>query len=185
MSDGDLAGHQGWLTGLVAGFTAVDDLPDNLPKVKYPGRSSSPPAEGEKNPLGAWYVRTQIEHAPTGRLHGRTIAIKDNVFIAEVPLMNGTSILEGYVPPVDATIVTRILDAGGEIVGKAVCEAYCASGGSHTSDSGPVHNPHRHGYSAGGSSSGSGALVGAGAVDMAIGCDQGGSIRIPSSWCGV
>ena len=42
MSDGDLAGHQAWLTGLVAGFTAVDELPDNLPKVKYPGRSSSP-----------------------------------------------------------------------------------------------------------------------------------------------
>lgn len=99
--------------------------------------------------------------------------------------MNGTSILEGYVPPVDATIVTRILDAGGEIVGMSVCEAYCSSAGSHTSQSGPVHNPHRHGYSAGGSSSGSGALLGSGAVDMAIGCDQGGSIRVPSSWCGV
>jgi amidase len=130
-------------------------------------------------------VKTSIDHAASGKLSGRTIAIKDNVFIAGVPLMNGTSILEGYVPPFDATIVTRILDAGGQIVGKSVCEAYCSSAGSHTSESGPVRNPHRDGYSAGGSSSGSGALVAAGAVDMAIGCDQGGSIRIPASWCGI
>ena len=56
-------------------------------------------------------------------------------------MMNGASTLEGYVPDVDATIVTRILDAGGTILGKAVCEYFCFSGGSHTSASGPVHNP--------------------------------------------
>src|ERR1043166_9399496 len=50
---------------------------------------------------------------------------------------------------------------------------------------GPVHNPHKRGYSAGGSSSGSAVLVATGEVDMAIGGDQGGSIRIPSSFCGV
>ena len=71
------------------------------------------------------------------------------------------------------------------IVGKAHCEYFCLSGGSHTNATGPVHNPHKHGYSAGGSSSGSGALVGAGEVDMAIGGDQGGSIRMPASFCGV
>jgi amidase len=94
-------------------------------------------------------------------------------------------VLEGYVPEFDATIVTRILDAGGEIVGKAVCESLCFSGGSHTSDTGPVHNPHNPTHSAGGSSSGSAALVVAGECDMAIGGDQGGSIRIPASWCGA
>jgi hypothetical protein len=70
---------------------------------------------------------------------------------------------------VDATIVTRILDAGGEIIGKAVCEHLCFSGGSHTSDTGPVLNPHDPKRSAGGSSSGSAALVVAGECDMAIG----------------
>jgi amidase len=184
LSPADLEGHRGWLGALLVGFTAVDEMPDDFPALRYPGRSSSAPS-AEENPLGAWWVKTRIDRAASGRLHGRTIAIKDNVFIAGVPLMNGASILEGYVPPVDATIVTRILDAAGEIVGKSVCEAYCASGGSHTSQSGPVHNPHRHGYSSGGSSSGSGALVGSGAVDMAIGCDQGGSIRIPAAWCGA
>ena len=59
------------------------------------------------------------------------------------------------------------------------------SGGSHTSALGAVINPHRPGYSSGGSSSGTAALVAAGEVDMGIGGDQGGSIRIPSSWCGT
>ena len=116
---------------------------------------------------------------------GKTIAIKDNVSVAGVPMMNGTAVLEGYVPDSDATIVTRILDAGGTILGKAVCESLCISGGSHTSDTGPVRNPYDPTRSAGGSSSGSAALVGAGAVDMAIGGDQGGSIRIPGCWCGI
>ena len=72
-------------------------------------------------------------------------------------MMNGASSLEGYVPDVDATIVSRILDAGGTIMGKVHCEYFCFSGGSHTSAAGPVHNPRKMGYSAGGSSSGSGA----------------------------
>src|SRR6516165_3613214 len=78
-----------------------------------------------------------------------------------------------------------MLDAGGTIVGKAHCEYFCFSGGSHTSAAGPVQNPRRPGYSAGGSSSGSAAVVAAGEADMAIGCDQGGSIRIPSAHCGI
>src|SRR5207237_9139279 len=92
-------------------------------------------------------------------------------------------VLEGYVPEFDATIVTRILDAGGEIVGKAVCESLCFSGSSFTADTGPVLNPHHPAYSAGGSSSGSAALVVAGECDLAIGGDQGGSITIPSCLC--
>jgi amidase len=107
------------------------------------------------------------------------------VCVAGLPMMNGTVALEGYVPEVDATLVTRILEAGGTILGKAVCESLCFSGGSHTSDSGPVRNPYDPSRSAGGSSSGSAALVAAGEVDMAIGGDQGGSVRIPSCWCGT
>src|SRR5262245_63421746 len=105
--------------------------------------------------------------------------------VAGVSMMNCASTLEGYIPEEDATVVTRILDAGGEIVGKAHCEYFCLSGGSHTNATGPVHNPHKRGYSAGGSSSGSAALVAAGEVDMAIGGDQGGSIRMPSSFYGI
>jgi amidase len=130
-------------------------------------------------------VKTEVRGAPRGPLHGKTVVLKDNVCLAGVPMMNGASTLRGYVPDVDATIVTRLLDAGATILGKAHCEYFCLSGSSHTNATGPVHNPWKRGYSAGGSSSGSGALVGKGEVDMAIGGDQGGSIRMPASFCGV
>lgn len=77
------------------------------------------------------------------------------------------------------------MDAAGVITGKAACENACMEGVSDTSCTGSVHNPYADGYSCGGSSSGSGRLVASGAVDMAIGCDQGGSIRIPASMCGI
>ena len=130
-------------------------------------------------------MKTSIKGRPGGKLAGRRVALKDNVCLAGVPMMVGAQLLEGYVPDVDATVVERILDAGGEIAGKAVCEYYCVSGGSHTSSTGPVHNPRKRGYTTGGSSSGSAALVAAGDVDMAIGGDQAGSIRIPASHCGI
>ncbi len=184
LDSGDVESFRRLLEPLVATFAVIDALPDELPTVRYPRTPGERPAP-EENPLGAWYVKSRVQGAPEGRLHGRTVVLKDNVMLAGVPMMNGTATLEGYIPPIDATIVTRILDAGGTIVGKAVCEAYCFSGGSHTSATGPVHNPHKHGHSAGGSSSGSAALVAAGEVDMAIGGDQGGSIRMPSSFCGT
>jgi amidase len=165
-------------------YDVVDALPDYLPVVSYPRTPGYRPS-AEENPLGAWYWKSTIKGAPSGKLTGKTVVLKDNVCVAGVPMMNGASTLEGYVPEVDATIVTRLLDAGATVVGKAVCEYYCFSGGSHTSATGPVHNPHRMGYSAGGSSSGSAALVASGAVDLAIGGDQGGSIRMPASYCGV
>ena len=126
-----------------------------------------------------------MKGAASGKLKGKTVALKDNIMLAGVPMMNGSATLEGYVPDFDATIVTRMLDAGAEIVGKVHCESFCMSGGSHTGAVGPVHNPHKMGYSAGGSSSGSGVVVALGEVDMAIGGDQGGSIRMPSSFCGT
>jgi amidase len=113
------------------------------------------------------------------------VAIKDNTFVAGIPMMNGSRTLEGFVPTEDATIVRRLLDAGAEITGKAVCEDLCFSGGSHTPATGAILNPWSPTHSAGGSSGGSAALVAAGEVDLAVGGDQGGSVRIPSSWCGT
>jgi len=78
----------------------------------------------------------------------------------------------------DATIVTRMLEAGATITGRAACENMCHSATSSSSATGPVHNPFARGYSSGGSSSGCGVLVANGDVDMAIGADQGGSIRV-------
>ena len=187
LSDRDVGSLLGLMKGVMASYDRIDQLvepPLAEPPFKYPRSGGRRPGP-EENPLGAWYYRCSIKGAPEGPLSGKRIAIKDNVCVAGLPIMNGTAVLEGYVPEADATIVTRILDAGGEISGKAVCESLCFSGGSHTSDTGPVLNPHDHSRSAGGSSSGSAALVASGEVEMAIGGDQGGSIRMPAAWCGV
>ena len=184
LTDDDLESFIALIRPSIDSYNVVDAMPDELPQVKYPRTPGYRP-QGDENPHNAWYYKTSVKGASRGKLRGKTIALKDNVMLAGVPMMNGSSTLEGYVPEVDATIVRRILDAGGEILGKAHCEYFCLSGGSHTNATGPVHNPHKKGYSAGGSSSGSGALVAADEVDMAIGGDQGGSIRIPASFCGV
>jgi amidase len=180
----DLQGFLTEMEGTLASYRRVGELPEPKPEVKYPRTPGYRPSP-EDNPLNAWYWRCSIKGAAEGKLAGKRIAIKDNVCVAGVPMMNGSAIMEGFVPDVDATIVTRILDAGGEIIGKSVCEDLCLTGGSHTSATGPVLNPHNRKYSAGGSSSGSAALVVNGDCDMAIGGDQGGSIRIPSALCGA
>ena len=184
LSDADVAFFLETMGGTVAAYHAIEAMADPMPLVKYPRTPGYRP-EGAENKYNAWYYKSEVQGAPSGKLRGKRIALKDNVCLAGVPMMNGASTLEGYVPDVDATIVTRMLDAGGTIMGKAHCEYFCFSGGSHTSAAGPVQNPRRAGFSAGGSSSGSAAVVAAGEVDMAIGGDQGGSIRIPAAYCGI
>ena len=185
LSEAEAADYLAAMAPLLEGYDVVDGMADELPPVRHPRVPGYRP-EGDDNPHNAWYWKTAIKGAAHGKLAGRKVAIKDNVCVAGVPMMNGASVLEGYVPDVDATIVTRILDAGGEIAGKTACEYLCFSGGSHTNATGlPVHNPWKRGYTTGGSSSGSGAAVAAGDVEMAIGCDQAGSIRIPAAMCGI
>jgi amidase len=184
LTDQDLQSFQTLMTPILQSCGRLEQLSEPSLVVRYPRLPGFRPGP-DQNPLNAWYWKASITGAESGSLKGKRVAIKDNVCVAGVPMMNGSSVLEGYVPEFDATIVTRILDAGGEIVGKAVCEHLCFSGSSFTSDTGPVRNPHNPEFSAGGSSSGSAALVAAGEVDMAIGGDQGGSIRIPSAWCGT
>jgi amidase len=166
------------------GYRVLASLPDDVPAVKYPRGAYFRP-EGDENKYGAWIAKTDIKGASSGKLAGKKVAVKDTYAVAGVPLTNGASVLEGFVPEFDAPIVTRLLDAGAEIVGKSVCEYFCFSGGAATSTSGLVHNPRAWGYTPGGSSSGSGALVAAGEVDMATGGDQAGSIRVPASLSGV
>jgi amidase len=183
LTDSDVASFRALTAGLLAAYDSVERLHDaTLPEI--PARSWRRPA-GAQNPLGAWYVRTEIRGSTTGPLAGRRVAVKDNIAVAGVPMANGSALLDGFVPRRDATVVRRLLDAGAVIVGKAVCEDLCFSGGSHTACTGPVRNPWDAARSAGGSSSGSAALVAAREVDLALGGDQGGSIRIPASFCGV
>ena len=166
------------------GYDALDGLPDALPDPRWPRLPGRIPS-GEENPFGAFARIVEIRGAEAGPLAGRTIAVKDCICVAGVPLMNGSATLEGYTPEIDATVVSRVLDAGGRIVGKSANEDFCFSGGSHTNARGPVDNPWKAGHMAGGSSSGSAALVGGGIVDMALGTDQGGSVRQPAACSGI
>ncbi|KAJ6439393.1 amidase protein [Purpureocillium lavendulum] len=150
---------------------------------------------------------------PSGRGDGvlgrRSVAVKDTISIASIPMTGGTqpyhlSSEQPYpVPSIDAPVIARVLEADGVIRGTATCENYCISLASFTSATGPVDNPWLKGHSAGGSSSGCAALVALKAVrlwrekrglpiddlgegvDFAVGTDQAGSIRTPAGYCGI
>ncbi|MBX3502401.1 MAG: amidase [Alphaproteobacteria bacterium] len=184
LTDADVTSFIELIRPSVGAYNVVDAMPDNLPEVRYPRTPGKRPSP-EENKHNAWYVKTTVQGAADGKLKGKTVALKDNIMLAGVPMMNGASTLEGYVPDIDATVVQRVLDAGATIIGKTHCEYYCMSGGSHTNATGAVHNPFRMGYSAGGSSSGSAVVVALGEADMALGGDQGGSIRMPASFSGI
>ncbi|KAI2463396.1 amidase signature enzyme [Annulohypoxylon bovei var. microspora] len=167
----------------------ISALPDDKDVWPRPDLSKYPRTDihiPEDNELGAWATKVTAKCTSpiSDLLKGRTIAMKDNIALAGVRCTNGTSMVD-WVPEIDATIATRAMDAGAIIVGKAACENACMEAISATSVTGQVHNPYAKGYSAGGSSSGSGRLVATGSVDLAFGADQGGSIRIPSSSCGI
>jgi amidase len=184
LTDDQIERYLPLLDGALDYYRKLDSMPDFRPEVRYPRSPGRFPSEKE-DPLGAWYVKTSVKGAPDGLLAAERVVLKDNICLAGVPMMIGSSIVEGYVPDVDATVVTRILDAGGEIAGKAKCEHLSRAGGSHTASTGPVRNPHNPEHSTGGSSSGCGAIVAAGEVTMAIGGDQAGSLRFPASFCGI
>ena len=131
LTDTDVTSFIELMRPSVAAYNVVDAMPDNLPAARYPRAPGYRPM-GEENTHNAWYVKTKVEGASSGKLRGKTVVLKDNIMLAGVPMMNGSATLEGYMPDIDATVVERILDAGGTIAGKAHCEAFCLSGGSHT-----------------------------------------------------
>ena len=146
------------------------------------------PGAGE-DPLNVWLWKCHIEGDtdPAGLLAGKTVSFKDHIAVAGVPMSLGTFALDGFVPDFDATVVTRVLEAGGTVIGKNVMNGLgggLGAGGAY-GDYGRPLNPHNHEHVTGGSSSGSGAAVAGGEVDISFGGDQGGSIRMPAAYCGT
>ena len=161
----------------------VEELPDVDPPVRYrrdPGRRPT----REEDPHNAFVRVLRIEGATSGPLSGKRVGVKDCLAVAGVLMTNGSRTF-AYTPPVDAVVVERILDAGGTIVGMLNLDDFSGSGYGVTSVFGPARNPLRPTHSAGGSSGGPAAAVAAGLVDVALGVDTGGSIRIPAAACGV
>ncbi len=184
MTDQDASDYAEMMSATMRTYRRLESMRETKPPVKYPRGAWYRPSE-EEDPYNAWHVKAEIRGAADGVLAGKRVGIKDAICVAGLPMINGSKMLEGYVPDVDATVVTRVLDAGGTIFGKTNSEDFSFSGASHMCVYGPVRNPHKPTHSTGASSNGNGAAIAAGDIDMAIGGDQGGSIRIPACWSGI
>ncbi|MBD9541391.1 amidase [Ensifer sp. ENS04] len=168
-------------------YDELDQMPDPVreitPAVRIPGARPT----RDEDPLNAIvrYVDVTAVDRTKGPLSGKRIGIKDTVAVAGIPTTAASRLLYDYTPDVDATVVKRILEAGGHITAMLNTDDFSFSGAGHTSAYGPGLNPADPKYLAGGSSCGSASAVATGLVDMALGGDQGGSIRMPASWSGI
>lgn len=120
-----------------------------------------------------------------GALHGIPVALKDNIGTRSIRTTMGSRILGDFLPSEDATVVRKLRRAGAILLGKTNLHEFAYGVTSENPHYGPVRNPWNTDRIAGGSSGGSAVAVAAGLCAAAIGSDTGGSIRIPSAFCGV
>jgi amidase len=187
-SDAAFEDYVALVDGVLDQYETVQSLPE--PRGPSPSDARGVPTDvhrpdDDADPHNAWITKCRLPGADDGPLAGWSVGVKDCVQVAGVEMTCGSHLLEGHVPANDATVVTRILDAGGTVVGKNNMESFSFSSLGSITDFGTVENPNAPGYTTGGSSSGTAAAVAAGDVDLGIGTDQGGSIRMPAAMTGV
>lgn len=143
------------------------------------------PPSVEDDPFNAIVRSCHVRAFTSGSLSEIRIGLKDNISVAGIPLTMGSRLMDGFSPRADSLRVERLLQAGGEITAILNMDSFALSAGAETSDYGVVRNPVVEGRTAGGSSGGAAAALYYHDVDLTFGTDQGGSVRIPASWCGV
>ncbi|MGI9362663.1 MAG: amidase, partial [Parasphingorhabdus sp.] len=136
-------------------------------------------------PLNAFTDFDTTAQPGKGPLEGVTIGVKANIAVAGLPWSSGIEAFRDRIAERDAESVKRLRDAGAVIIGSLNMEEAALGAKTDNPFYGPTHNPHRIGYTPGGSSGGSGAAVAAGLCDAALGTDTMGSVRIPAAYCGV
>ncbi|MDJ0643296.1 MAG: amidase [Erythrobacter sp.] len=137
------------------------------------------------DPYNAFLYRDDDARGGDGPLAGLSVGVKANIAVKGMPFHAGLAAWKDRVADEDAEVVKRLRQAGAAIVGVTNMEEGALGAKTDNPHFGPTHNPHKHGYSPGGSSGGSGAAVAAGLCDVALGTDTMGSIRIPAAHCGV
>ncbi|MFZ9395609.1 MAG: amidase [Erythrobacter sp.] len=135
--------------------------------------------------LNAFLHRDPTAQGGPGPLAGVTVGVKANIMVAGMPFHAGIGAWANRIAERDAEVVVQLRAAGAAITGVLNMEEAALGSKTDNPHFGPTHNPHRHGYSPGGSSGGSGAAVAAGECDVALGTDTMGSVRIPAAHCGV
>jgi amidase len=151
---------------------------ESAPPLLFPERAPGYRPSLAEDRHQAWLWKCAIGGQDGGLLSGKTVSFKDHISVAGIPQVFTSQAMEGFIPDIDATVVSRVLAAGGKVVGKHMMNGFMG-------DYGKPLNPHNPDRTTGGSSSGSGAALAAGEVDISFGGDQGGSIRLPAAYCGV
>jgi len=166
-------------------YERLDELTEPQSETAYTNRKLGYRPDEEEDPNNTTITKCRVGGAESGPLDGYTVGLKDNIALAGVAMTSGSKLLDDYVPSTDATVVRRLLDSGATITAKLNMDNLSFAGSGEFTKGGPVLNPHDSGYTSGGSSAGPAAAVAERSVDIAIGGDQGGSIRKPAGYCGV
>jgi aspartyl-tRNA(Asn)/glutamyl-tRNA(Gln) amidotransferase subunit A len=164
-------------SSVAASIRQLDEGPEGL----HAFLSHDADAVGER----ARAVDEALRDGRAGALAGVPVAVKDNLCTLDQPTTCASRMLDGFRSPYEATVVRRLREAGGVVVGKTNLDEFAMGSSTEHSAFGPTFNPHDRERVPGGSSGGSAAAVAAGMVPVALGSDTGGSVRQPAAFCGV